>query len=246
MNTLQLSETENYYIENLEFDPSKYNLSFYSESRNLILNIFNENEERYYSCRFIIRRGHGYLSSVLIFITFYKIEKILMPLLVEYELQDKLILKYLNEVRTVSIKNFESFSSNELRSNFPIYQVETEEQKLFVLSQMNNIWKNNANRFFNNFRDIRDLLPYLEVEDEKLIDYINPIFGQQRKLIVWWLCSHPGYENYYDFYLNRLIKLQEKGTKEKLKRYLNITEMLNNRLRQIKPIYKWDKKYLSK
>lgn len=99
--------------------------------------------------------------------------------------------------------------------------------------------------FFNYWQDIRDFLPFLETKDNGFIADLFSKDGFYKKVIIWKLCSHPG----YDELVKKMLDIFEQELKESPKdkflkkdydKYIKILKTLEN----TKPLYSWDDSYL--
>ena len=102
-----------------------------------------------------------------------------------------------------------------------------------------------AIRFFNYWQDIRDFLPFLETKDNGFIADLFSKDGFYKKVIIWKLYSHPG----YDELVKEMLDIFEQELKESPKdkflkkdydKYIKILKTLEN----TKPLYSWDDSYL--
>ncbi|MEO8238798.1 MAG: hypothetical protein ABI576_11870 [Flavobacterium sp.] len=105
--------------------------------------------------------------------------------------------------------------------------------------------KQEAVPFFNYWQDIRDLLPFLETKDNGFIADLFSGDGFYKKVIVWKLCSHPGYNELIEEMLEIFMQELKESPKDKLlkKDYDKYIKIINT-LEKTKPLFEWDEKYL--
>lgn len=99
--------------------------------------------------------------------------------------------------------------------------------------------------FFNYWQDIRDFLPFLETKSNGFIADLFSGDGFYKKVIIWKLCSHPGYneliEEMFEIFMQELKESpKDKLLKKDYDKYIKIIKTLE----KTKSLYEWDKKYL--
>ncbi|OAZ04118.1 hypothetical protein [Flavobacterium succinicans] len=99
--------------------------------------------------------------------------------------------------------------------------------------------------FFKYWQDIRDFLPFLETKDNGFIADLFSGDGFYKKVIIWKLCSHPGYNDLVEEMLEIFAQELKESPKDKFlkkdyDKYLKILKTLE----KTKPLYEWDEKYL--
>lgn len=106
--------------------------------------------------------------------------------------------------------------------------------------------RQDAQPFFEYWQDIRDFLPFLESEDDHFI--ANKLFsgsGVHKKLIIWWLCSHPKYNEYKQKRITKIETMLEKNNGDSsLVKSLKDFNNFFKRLEKTAPLYEWDDRYL--
>ncbi|WP_456315326.1 hypothetical protein [Pseudomonas shirazensis] len=105
--------------------------------------------------------------------------------------------------------------------------------------------KQEAIPFFNYWQDIRNFLPFLETKDNGFIADLFSKDGFYKKVIIWKLCSHPGYEKLIDEMLDIFAEELKESPKDKFlkkdyDKYIKILKILE----KTKPLYSWDDSYL--
>jgi hypothetical protein len=108
-------------------------------------------------------------------------------------------------------------------------------------------YKQDALPFFNYWKDIRVLLPWLELDYDDFAG-MNKVFLQDsvlKKLIVWYLTSHPYYEDFVEYHESRLEEILAKQSKNLIvKKGLKRLREVRTKIELTKPIYQWSPEYL--
>lgn len=130
--------------------------------------------------------------------------------------------------------------SDQLKKSLPI-SLATEEGVSQACELIKIYYEQVAVPFFNYFKDVRALLPFIEKSG---VEYLRDIFtssGIEKKAIIWKLFKHPNYSEYIEdvvkIYQDAIQKMPHIGSfKESL--------ALIEKIEDVKPIYNWDDIYL--
>jgi len=90
---------------------------------------------------------------------------------------------------------------------------------------------------------VRDLLPYLELDHSDSMAHSNVLRNSKyRKLIIWYLTSHPQCQAFVDFHLDNFdILIKQKVSKADIYKQRFVT--LIEQLLEPNPLYEWNSDY---
>ena len=129
--------------------------------------------------------------------------------------------------------------------HFPIKLDSREEvDRAVLLSQK--FLEQDAKPFFEHWNDMRDLLPYLELDHNDAMAHFK-VLGNwiYRKAVIWYLTSHPQYQAFVDFHLDNFdILIKQKVSKADIYKQRFVT--LIEQLLEPNPLYEWNSDYLIK
>lgn len=183
-------------------------------------------------------RVHGdVLGNILGKLIFKEIECILNP---KYKIgENNPTLDYYGHQKALNIT-----TNQKIFSQLPVI-LSNEESINKACQLIQQYIEQEAIPFFNYWQDIRDFLPFLETKDNGFIADLFSGDGFYKKVIIWKLCKHPGYNELIEEMLEIFMQELKESPKDKLlkkdyDKYIKIIKTLE----KTKPLYDWDEKYL--
>jgi len=213
--------------------PEKFSLTL---TENRYIKSFKEDNDLIYDL-FLGSIDDMKLTNISTSLVFKKIEQIINP---------NFILGYNNPTIKIDTNRFlfkTSIGKNTL-SLLPI-SIATKEGVTQACELIKQYIEQDAMPFFNHWRDIRDFLPYLEIDD---INFLADLFcgdAFYKKAIIWKLCSHPKYRELTEKMIESFKQELIEGPNDNLlkKDYAHYFKILNT-LEKTEPMYEWNEKYL--
>ncbi|QPH39447.1 hypothetical protein [Pedobacter endophyticus] len=138
------------------------------------------------------------------FLTLLEVETIIQPLLKKHKIFDTVDggLTYTLNFRTIESELFRQT----LNPSYP-KTIETEQDVIDLLNDLNNYTKNVAEPFFEKWSDLRVLDKFLETVPQMEVHNYLGGYGVYSKLLIYRLCNNPKYNEYmdlmYSFAINR-------------------------------------------
>jgi len=122
------------------------------------------------------------------------------------------------------------------------------ENDLFGVTEiLTQFYHQDAMPFFNYWGDIRVFIPWLELDYDD-INGLNRVFLRDsvlKKIIVWYLTSHPYYERFAQHHEERLKKkLVMEPNNTVIKKRIKRLKTIRTRLEISDPLYQWNPNYL--
>lgn len=229
------------YINSLKDCASGFNFEAKSIKLKKFLNINKESEDRYLQCKAHLSMSHNFMTECLAWVCFKEIEFPLTKILIKYHVLGSSAIAKGVWHPTLSIYGHQSFHPFEKKPHyFKVKNISTRKQALVENQMIVDYWNSLVIPFFNYFTDIHNLIPYIQ-DDSQIKEKINPIGGYQRKLLIWYFCSHPEYENYKEHVINMVSNYLNSQESEKWK---SITMDVIEFAEKKDPLYSWDEKYL--
>jgi hypothetical protein len=109
-------------------------------------------------------------------------------------------------------------------------------------------YKQDVLPFSNYWKDIRVLLPWLELDYDDFAG-MNKVFGQDsilKKIIVWYLTSHPYYGDFVEYHEDRLKGILAKQSKNAIvNKGLKRLKEIRAKIELSEPMYQWSAEYLN-
>ena len=177
---------------------------FYTETQNCIAIEFKEFKNQLFKEIGCVILKNSTIENYYCFITVLEIETILCPLLRKHGLiggkEGELMI-------TSSLQKLdpELFNST-LNPAYPKV-IESEEDVIDLLNDLNNYTTNVAEPFFEKWSDLRILNDFLDNCPQMEISNYLGGYGAYSKLLIYKLCNNPKYEEYftmmYNFAINR-------------------------------------------
>lgn len=131
-------------------------------------------------------------------------------------------------------------------NQLPVY-FESEEEVSVVIELLKKFIIQDAFPFFEYWNDLRVLLPYLELDHNDVMGSYRVIGNWQfKKAAIWYLTSHPKYQEFVDFHVERyesIINRNDNNMKATIKGKEDFMN-LDYRLKASDPLYEWDSDYL--
>ena len=132
--------------------------------------------------------------------------------------------------------------------HFPIlFDKESDVEKAFNLYRK--FIEQDAIPFFNYWTDITVLIPYLETGFFEPDNY-KALSGDWvvKRAIIWYQTSHPKFEEYYQFHMERYESLFETRPRDEkdIKKAIKKMNTVYKKLKNSDPLYEWDPAFLIK
>jgi hypothetical protein len=202
-------------------------------------NFFNDKHGRilYYTLGDLKKQG---LTGIGCGISIKCLEEIIHPLFKEsphYNIGDTIGLR---EYSLIFNKNI----GEGVYEYLPI-SLDTEENVEMACSLIYKFINQDAEPFFNYWKDIRDFLPFLETDDSMQIHSYFSGYGMEKKIVIWYLCNHPNFTKFIKDLIDSYIQyLNENPSDPWSKKDFKRLQSLLKRLEAVKPLYEWSDSYL--
>lgn len=179
-------------------------------------------------------------------IYFLVIEKIVTPIFVRHGIIGKSVLESYQPTIGIGFhrKVSSSIANQEPRQILPL-EIRNEADTLRLAALMKTFFEQEVVPFFEEWCDIRNLLPFIERKTSREISQIFISGAIFKKAVIWKLCSHPSYEDYMKEIMENIERGRKANPREiQYERFSNIAHELKEVLAGTAPLYEWDEAYL--